>query len=61
MNLSISENAVPREMKLARVKPLYKKNSTLEVGTYRSVSILCIVSKTLKRESCLCTAGNLLN
>ena len=31
------------------VKPLYKKNSRLEVGNYRPVSILCIVSKILER------------
>ena len=36
-------------MKLARVKPLYKKNSNLEVGNYRPVSILSIVSKILER------------
>ena len=37
INLSISDNAVPSEMKLARVKPPYKKNSNLEVGNYRPV------------------------
>ena len=50
INSSISENTVPSEMKLARVKPLYKKNSNLEVGNYRPVSILSIiVSKILER------------
>ena len=44
----ISENGVPSEIKLARVKPLYKKNSNLEVGNYRPVSILSIVSKILE-------------
>ena len=48
-NLSISEGIVPEEFKKARVKPLYKKNSTLDVGNYRLVSILCVVSKILER------------
>ena len=38
------------EMKEARVSPIYKKNSPLEVGNYRPVSILCIVSKILERS-----------
>ena len=37
-------------MKQARVKPLYKKGSQLEVGNYRPVSILSIVSKVLERS-----------
>jgi hypothetical protein len=37
--MSISENYVPDDMEVARVKPLYKKNSYLEVGNYRPVSI----------------------
>ena len=49
INLSISENTVPNGMKVARVKPLIKKNSNLEVGNYRPVSILSIVSKILER------------
>ena len=49
INLSISEGVVPDEFKQARVKPLYKKNSPLEVGNYRPVSILSVVSKILER------------
>jgi hypothetical protein len=37
-------------MKYARVKPLFKKNSPLEVGSYRPISILSIVSKILERS-----------
>ena len=37
-------------MKDARVKPLFKKNSPLEVSNYRPVSILSIVSKVLERS-----------
>lgn len=50
VNMSISENTVPEAMKIARVKPLYKKNSNLDVGNYRPVSILSIVSKILERS-----------
>ena len=46
---SIVTNTVPDELKFAKVKPLFKKNSRLDVGNYRPVSILCIVSKILER------------
>ena len=49
MNSSITEGVVPDDMKIAKVKPLHKKNSKLDVGNYRPVSILCIVSKILER------------
>ena len=32
INMSISENCVPYDMKKARVKPLFKKSSNLDVG-----------------------------
>ena len=50
VNLSITSGEVPEGMKIARVKPLYKKNSPLDVGNYRPVSILSIVSKILERS-----------
>ena len=50
VNQSIFSGIVPDDMKVARVKPLYKKNSPLEVGNYRPVSILSIVSKILERS-----------
>ena len=37
------------DKKVARVKPLHKKNSTLEAGNYRPVSILSVVSKILEK------------
>ena len=49
VNFSITTSTVPEDMKIARVKPLYKKNSSLEAGNYRPVSILSIVSKILER------------
>ena len=49
LNMSISENCVPDALKIARIKPLYKKNSNLDVGNYRPVSILSVVSKILEK------------
>ena len=50
VNLSISTGIVPNELKLAKVKPLYKKNSKKDIGNYRPVSILCIISKILEKS-----------
>jgi hypothetical protein len=36
-NLSISSGVVPKEMKVARVCPIFKKNSRLDVGNNRPV------------------------
>ena len=49
INLSLETGVVPNELKSAIVKPLYKKNSRLDVGNYRSVSILPTISKILER------------
>ena len=49
INVSITTNTVPDILKFAKVKPLFKKNSRLDVGNYRPVSILCIMSKLLER------------
>ena len=49
INMSITSGEVPGELKSARVKPLFKKNCRSEVGNYRPVSILCVVSKILER------------
>ena len=40
----------PRSIKTARVKPLFKTNSRLDIGNYRPVSILCIISKILEKS-----------
>ena len=51
INRSITTGVVPQSMKYARVKPLFKKkNSPFEVGNYRPISILRIVSKILERS-----------
>ena len=48
--MSINSGIVPDEMKFARVRPFFKKNSQLDVSNYRPVSILSIVSKILERS-----------
>jgi hypothetical protein len=49
VNTSITTGTVPDDFKMARVKPLFKKGNSLDVGNYRPVSILCIVSKILEK------------
>ena len=49
LNLSLSQSTVPKAFKEARVVPLYKKGGRGEVGNYRPVSILPVVSKTFER------------
>lgn len=49
INKSIATGIVPEDFKRARVKPLFKKGNSLEVGNYRPVSILCIVSKYFQK------------
>ena len=49
INLSIDQNLVPNDLKNARVVPLFKKNKKCEVGNYRPVSVLSVISKFLER------------
>jgi hypothetical protein len=49
VNLSIIQGSVPDSLKLARVTPLYKKSDKTQVGNYRPVSILSIISKIFER------------
>ena len=49
VNLSLTNSTVPSDFKKARITPLYKKNSKLEVGNYRPISVLSAVSKILER------------
>jgi len=49
VNLSIKQGAVPNDFKSARIVPLFKKNHKAEVGNYRPVSILCVLSKILEK------------
>ena len=49
MNLSIQQKTVPECTKWAKVTPLHKKNSKLDIGNYRPVSVLTSLSKILER------------
>ena len=49
INLSIEKKCCSKRFKNARVVPLFKKNKISEVGTYRPVSVLSVVSKILER------------
>ena len=49
VNLSIKSKTVPDSAKQAKVLPLHKKNSKLEVGNYRPVSVLTSISKILEK------------
>jgi len=47
--LSLIQGTVPDDLKAARVVPLFKKDDKTEVGNYRPVSILSIISKVFER------------
>ena len=49
INRSIATYTVPDELKVAKVTPLYKKNSRLEVENYRPISVLPCISKILEK------------
>ena len=49
INLSLIQGALPDDLKSAKVVPLFKKNDRTEVGNYRPVSILTIISKSYAR------------
>jgi len=49
INLSLIQGRVPDDLKMARVVPLYKKSDKTDVGNYRPVSILTIISKIFER------------
>jgi retron-type reverse transcriptase len=46
---TIEHASFPNKLKGAQVVPLHKKNSQLEVGNYRPISILPVVSKFFER------------
>ena len=48
-NLSLSTGEIPVNPKSAKVMPIYKKNSKMEAGNYRSISILNTISKEFER------------
>ena len=48
-NLSISDGVFPKQMKKAKVVPIHKKGSKLNVENYRPISLLPVFSKLLER------------
>ena len=49
MNLSLQSGSVPMEWKAAKVIPLFKSGSMVELDNYRRISILPVLSKILER------------
>ena len=49
MNLSIEKGCFPEEIKLAEVRPIFKKKDDLDKENYRSASVLPHVSKVFER------------
>ena len=49
INLSLSQGIMPDDLKNARVVPLHKKTSKTDVGNYRPVSVLNVISKVFER------------
>lgn len=49
INLSLIQDVVLDNLQSARVVPLFKRNDKNEVGNYRQVSILSIISKVLEK------------
>ena len=48
-NLSISKSKIFDDIKVARIIPIYKKNSNTEAGNYISVSILSSTSEIFEK------------
>lgn len=49
INLSLRSGTVPAEWKEAKVLPLFKSGSSSEIGNYRPISLLPILSKILEK------------
>ena len=49
INLSLIQGTIPDDLKSARVVPIFKRNDRTEVGNYRPVSILTIISKIFEK------------
>ena len=49
INLSITTGSIPDELKMARIVPLYKKNSKTHVWNYRPISVLSVISKVFEK------------
>jgi hypothetical protein len=49
INLIIQTSSFPDCLKIARVKPLFKKGKTTDCNNYRPISILSVVSKVIEK------------
>jgi len=48
-NVSLRSGVFPDELKLAKVKPLYKKGDRYDIQNYRPISIISVIVKLLER------------
>jgi hypothetical protein len=49
INLSFSSGYFPDQLKIAEVKPLYKKGLDTDVENYRSISLISVFSKIVEK------------
>jgi hypothetical protein len=49
INLSLVQGVFPLELKIAKIIPLYKGNSKMQLTNYRPVSVLPVLSKVFER------------
>ena len=48
-NLSVKLSIVPKKLKIAKLKPLYKKGTVIDPKNYRHISSLPLISKVLEK------------
>ena len=52
LNCSMKSEICLAQLKQARVTPIHKQGSTLELDNYRPISVLSVISKILERHVC---------
>ena len=50
INLCLSKTVIPTSWKLAKVKPVFKVGDLRNVGNYKPISILSVMSKIFERH-----------